>query len=148
MHQHRGRDDCKIIHHHFACQLRWITDDTAIAHQHIVCNVHTLHQQVIRANNSFTFGCRATVNGHVFADDVVIAHLSSIFFSLELQVLRDGTNYSTREERIALADARSVKHGDAVHQAVIFSNHHIFIDVAKRTDFAALANHSFGMHVC
>ena len=111
-------------------------------------HVHALHEEVVGADHGFAFGGRAAVDGHVLANGIVIADFGGSFFSLKFQVLRNSTDHCAGEHKVAVAHARAAQEGYAVHEAVACANHDVFVDVAEWSDFTALADNGFGVHVC
>ena len=78
------RDNGKIVDHHLASKLCRVADDAAIADHAVVSHVHILHQQVVASYDGLTLRGRATTDGNILADGVVVANLTSRLFALEL----------------------------------------------------------------
>ena len=148
MNQHMGTQYSIVVDDHFTCQFRAVADDAAITHDDIVSHVHALHEQVVAAYHSLSFGLGAAVDGHVLAYFVVVAHLGGGFLAHELQVLWYGTDDGSGEDDVALADARPIEHGDTVHQGVVVTDDHVLVNVAKGANLTVLTNLCFRMDVC
>ena len=106
-----------------------------------------LHQQVVAAHMGAALCCRSAVDGHILAYLVVVANLCRRVLARKLEVLRDGTDYSSGEEDVAIADACAVEHSDTVHKHVVVADDHPFVDIAESADFAVLADDGLGMHI-
>ena len=141
-------DDGEVVDYHFSGKLRSVADDASVSKEDVVCHVHTLHQQVVAADNGTSLGGSATVDGDILADDVVVADFGSGFFPAELKVLGNGTDDGSGENAVSVADTRPAEDGDGVHEHVVVADDHIGVDEAEGTDFAVLSDFRFRMDVC
>ena len=148
VHQHIGTQNGKVVDGYLASQLCAIANDDAIANDGVVSDMHAFHQQVIIAYNSTPLGSRATVDGYILTNLVVVAYFCRAFLSTELEVLWNGTDDGTREEDIAVADTSAIKHGYAVHKSVIVAYDNSLINIAEGTYLAILTYNGLGMYVC
>ena len=148
VHQHVGAQDGVVVDDNLAGQLGAVADDDAVADKRIVGHMHALHEQVARAYDGAALGCRATVDGHVLANLIVVAYLCRALFAPELEVLGNSADDCTREEDVAVADACAVEHRHTVHQRVVVADDNAFVNVAEGTDLAVLAYDGFGVYVC
>ena len=145
--EHTRTDDGKIVNHHLAGNLRTVADDAAAADEAVVPHVHPFHQQVVAPHDGAAFGSRAAVDGHIFADGIVVADFGRGLFTTKFQILRDGTNHSARKERVVVPHACAAQQRHRVHQMIVVANHHIGVDKTERADFAVVTNDGVGMNV-
>ena len=110
--------------------------------------MHALHEQVVAAHDGASLGCRAAVDGHVLAYLVVVANLCCCLLAPELEVLRNGTDDSTGEEDVAVADACAVEHCHTVHQGIVVADDNAFVDVAEGAYLTVLANDGLRVYIC
>ena len=110
--------------------------------------VDPFHQQVIVTYNGTSFGCCATVDGHIFADGIIVTYLGSCFFAPELQVLRNSTDDSAGKNGVTVSDAATIQDTGVGHYLVVVTDDYILVNEDKGSDFHVLADLRFGMDVC
>ena len=106
------------------------------------------HDEAVIADDSTAFGGGAAVDGNALADGGVVTDDGEGLFTTEFEVLGNGTDDGTGEERVATAHACAGEKGDAVHEAVAFADDDVFVDEAEGAYFATLTNLGFGVDVC
>ena len=111
-------------------------------------HVHILHQQVAIADNGLAFRGRATADGNIFTDGIVVTYLASSLFATELQVLRLRRNAATGEKLIARANASAEMDGDIVEEFVVVTDDNILVDDAEGTNDVAVAELCLGVNHC
>jgi len=148
VHQHTSTQNGVIVDDYLACQLGAVTDNAAVSHNGIVCNMRSLHEQIVVAHDCASLCSRASIDGHVLAYLVIVAYLCRTLFATELEVLRNGTDDSTWEEDVSIANASAIKHSHTVHQRIVVANNHSLVNIAEGTYLAVLTNDGFGMYVC
>ena len=120
----------------------------SVAYLGVVCHVYALHQQVIVAHAGVSLGGGAPVDGHVFADEVIVAYFGGGFLALELQVLGHGADDGAWEDGVAVADARAVEDVGVGHDPVVVANHYVLVDEHEGADLYVFSYLGFGMDVC
>ena len=148
MDEHGGADIGAVVDNHLAGHLGRIADDAVAAQRDIVSDVDALHEQIVRADDGPALGRRAAIDGDILADAVAVADDGRRLFAAELEVLRDGADHRSGEDRVAVAYSGAAQDGDAVHQNIVVADLHVFIDVAECTYFTILADFRFGVYVC
>ena len=108
VHQNVGTDDGVVVDDDFTGQFGAVADDTIVSYKSIMGYMYAFHQQITTAYAGFAFCRRTTVDCYVLTDFVVIADFGCGFFSPEFQILRYGTDNSSRKNDIAVADTCSV----------------------------------------
>ena len=111
-----------------------------------MCHMHVLHQQVAVTDDSLPLRCRATADGDVLADGVVVANLAGRLLALELQVLRLGGDGSPREELIVIANAGSEVNGDIVQEPVVVSYDDVLVYHAEGAYHVVVAQFCLGVN--
>ena len=102
--QAAAADNSKIVNLHFSGYLGSIPDDDMIFQYAVVCNMGICHDQAIVSDNGFSFrGCSA-VDRNTFADRRIVSDFCGCLFSVELQVLWNTGNYSSRENGTVVSD--------------------------------------------
>ena len=90
-----------VVYDDFAGELSGVADDDVVAHDTVMRDVAAFHEEIAAANNGFAFGCRATVDGDVLTDFVVVPNDGECVFAAELEVLGDGTDDGTGEDGVS-----------------------------------------------
>lgn len=146
MNQDVGAENGKVIDDHLSGNFRGVTNDASVPKDYVVCDVHSLHEKIVAADNGFAF-CRSTsIDSDVFSNGVVVADFSGGFLSLELQVLRYGSDDCARENGVVTSHACAGKQGYAVHERVVVADFYVFVDVAERNDLKSFTDDGFGMN--
>lgn len=147
VHEYTCAEDSLVVDNGLTSQLGAVADDALAAHNGIMSHVHALHEQIVAAHHCLSLGCRTAVDGDILAYLVVVPYLGRGVLTPELEVLRNGTDDSSREEDVAIADTRSVEYGHAVHQRIVITNDHAPVNVAEGTYLTILAYPCLGMDV-
>src|SRR5437762_2954472 len=106
-----------------------------IANRAVVANMSIGHQEYVAAQprDSSAFG-RAPVDGHVFADGVVIADLDAGLLPAKTQVLGLHADGAKRKEAIMGADLRRTLDGHMRNQFAALTQFHSRANYAKRAN--------------
>ena len=71
--------------------------------------MHTLHEHVVGAQDRLATLVRATVDDHILADDVHVAHDDLRVGTLEIEILRQGSDDGALVDLVAVAHACAVE---------------------------------------
>ncbi|MNP13907.1 hypothetical protein D3C76_1062070 [compost metagenome] len=107
-----ARQDRPVPHVHMAGQRRVVDQDAMIANDTVVTDVRIGHDQVVVTDRGFrTVLHGATVNGHAFADHIVIADHQTRRFTLVLEVRGVFADRGKLVDAVVPADAgRALEH--------------------------------------
>ena len=108
-------------------------DNAVIANLAVVGNVGVGHDERIASHAGYALsaGLRTPVDGGALADVHPVSNLHPAFFSLEFEVLRDGTHHGARKYGAVLSHFYVVQDGGSVHDVATVSNLHILINVGE-----------------
>src|SRR5579871_682738 len=128
-------DHRPFLHRDVACEGRGVDEHRMIANKAVVAYVRVGHDQYVAPD----LGCaaalhRSAIDGYVFANYVVIAHLEKSLFPGESHVLRRKPNRAEREELIVGADPAWAFDDHVCGEAAVFAQLHIRSDNAVGTN--------------
>src|SRR5262249_51792701 len=107
MHRTKRADRGPVLNHDMPSQSRSVGHDHVIANHTVVRDVSVCHDQTVVAQASHSAALRrSAIDGHILADDIVIAYLKSRWFACVADVLWGKADGGEREKSIAGADFR------------------------------------------
>ena len=136
-----------VAHLDLAGQRHAVGKDAVAAHHVIVGDMHIGHQQIVAADHRLAARRRTAGDGHAFADIVVIADLGGRILSLELQILRQAGDRSSRMDFATLADACTVVDDGTRADPAVVADSDVTRYIGKRFYGHVLADHGIGMNV-
>ena len=136
-----------IAYHAVAGNLRAVAEHAAVAHHRVVGDVDTLHQEVPIAQHGLTTSIRATVDDHVLANGVVVADGHEALRTIEIEVLRQGSNHRALKHLVVLAHARTTEYADEGIEDAVVANFHVVLNVDEGIYLAVVADFRLGRDV-
>ena len=91
-------DNSKIVNLHFSGYLGSIPDDDMIFQYAVVSDMRVCHDQAVVSDYGFTLRRCSTVDRNALADSGIVTYFCGCLLSVELQVLWNTGNYSSRED--------------------------------------------------
>lgn len=118
--QATATDHGGIIDLDFTGELTSIGHNDSVAKAAIVSNVIVSHNQAILTDHGFALRGSAAVDGDTLAESSTITDISVSFLTLELKILRDGSDHSAGEDGDTIPDTRAGEDGDiSIDDAII-----------------------------
>ncbi len=135
--------DHEIADHHVARQGRVVGEDAVVTDDAIMGDVHIDHEQVAAAHLGQALILHGTtVEGAVFANDVVVANLEEGALAGVLLVLAILTDGGVLEDLVATTDlGRALDHHMGTHPGVV-TDFYFGADDRKGADFNPFTDHS------
>ena len=130
MHECATADDSEVIDLHFSCQLRAVRHNDVVMQDAIMRDMAVRHDQIVGANDGFSFGSSTAMDGDELTEDTVISDDSPGLFAAELQVLGDTADDGIRKDMAIIAED------------------HIIINIGERIYRDVLADLSLRAHIC
>ncbi len=132
-----------IFHDYMTGESSGIGQEHVVANRGIVADMGIGHDQRVAADpcHSAALG-RASVDGHTFANDVLVANLDTRIFSAEAQVLRLDADGAKRKEPVTGADLCRAVDDNVRDQFATLSQFHI------RTHDTIGADRTRGWNLC
>ena len=140
--------DGVVVDDYLAGDFRRVAYDAVAAYDDVVRDVDALHEEVVAADYGLALGCRASVDGHVLTDEVVVADDGDGVLAPELEVLGHCAYDRAGEDGVAVAYPRAGQDGAVRHQLVAVADDDVAADVDEWFDLDILANLGTGMDVC
>jgi hypothetical protein len=128
------------VHHDFTGHSNIKADNAMIANRAIVPNVRISHDQRVVPDDSFPFGCRSPVYGHVFANDGVVTYFNRCIFSFVFKILRSSGDYRARRHLAVFANPGTTLNIDTISDDCIVTNNNIIGNGRKISDANILSN--------
>ena len=129
MHECATADDSEVIDLHLTCQLRAVRHNDVVMQDAIMRDMAVRHDQIVGANDGFSFGSSTAMDGDELTEDTVISDDSPGLFAAELQVLGD-----TADDGIG-------------KDMAIIAEDHIIINIGERIYRDVLADLSLRAHI-
>lgn len=148
MTQHRAADNGIVVDNHLTGKFSGVAYDAAVAQHTVVGYMHALHQKVVAAHLGGSLGCRATGNGNILTNTIVVAYDACGLLARELKVLWLGAYAGSGEYLVAASDAGAYMHSDTVHEVIVVSNFGILVYVTERTDYIVVSELCLGVDIC
>ncbi len=101
MNEHHRADDGKVINDDLTRKFSGVTHDDAASKLTVMSDMGVFHDEVVASHHGFTFGRRATVDGHILTYTVGVANDGERFLSPELEVLRNTTDHRSWKDRVS-----------------------------------------------
>src|SRR5574344_3001096 len=95
MNHDASADNGIVVNNYFSCNFGSISDNAFVSEIDVMSDVNTFHEEIVVANNCFSFCCCATIDGDIFTNLVIIAYLGRRFFAPEFQILGNGADNGT-----------------------------------------------------
>ena len=136
-----------VIDLDFAGKLCGVGDDDIVADNAIVRHVRICHDETVVAYYSFIFRGSTAVDGNTFADGCIIADNSNGVFASELQILRNGSDYGSREYCTVAAYPCAFEYGDIAADTGSLANFDIAVNCNKRVDDDSRCDLGCGVYI-
>lgn len=145
-----------ILRHDVAGEGRAVGKDAIVSQPAVVCDVDPDHEKISRADLRHFMLARRTMNGHAFANQVIVADREVAAFAFELHVLRFPAERGVFEDAISFAQRRvAFDNGVRTDFAARPDPHAVFNDdvrsdlyiggnFGKRTNYGCRMNHHAG----
>ena len=115
-------------------QSRPIGKDTIVFQDAVVSDVHTDHEIISRADACCHVLTRGAMNGHIFANQIVIADQESARFAPEFHILRFASEGGMFENAIPFAQGRVALHDRMRSDLAAGADEHALFDDGVRPD--------------
>ncbi len=132
-------DNCEIRALHLASELASVGNNDVVAENTVMAEVAVCHDEVVAAKDSLTPRSSATIDGSALADGVVVANLASGLLALELEVLRDATDYGVLRNAVVLAHTGAPTYSGAIEDFATITNDNIVLDDGEGANLYVVA---------
>ena len=131
----------------FSCDTDVTNKNTVISHCAIVSHVGVGHKQGIAADlcNPLAAGFGASVDGGTFTHCHIVSKFHIGHFSVEFEVLRNGSHNGPRENAAVFAHLHIVENGGVGKDFAVVSDFDEFVNISVRAHFHIFAE--FGIRV-
>jgi hypothetical protein len=125
-----------------------IAEDDVVLKDAIVGYVTVRHDEAVGADDGFSFGGCAAIDGCTFADGGVVAYFGRGYFSLEFEVLRNACDYCSGEYGAVAADSGAV-HDDGVGMDMaVVAYCYVLLDYGEGFDSYVVTDDGIWMYYC
>lgn len=129
-----SRDNRVIPDHAVPCQAAVVGKNDVIAKLAVVGDMGVAEKQIVRADPSRKFFMRATVDGAVFAKNIVITYLKRGWLADVFQILSLPTHHCERKKLVLPAESRDALQHHMTVQDTSVSERDVGSDHAVRAD--------------
>ena len=120
-------DDGAVVYLDLSCHLGGVGHDDIIVQYAVMGYMAVRHDEVVVTNHGLAFAGGTAVNGDTFAKAVVVAYLDGGVLTGELEVLRNSTNDSAREDVVTFTHANTgADDGVGIDDAVFVDDDVVF----------------------
>src|SRR5580658_5573585 len=131
-----------IFNSYVAGQRGVIGKNAVAAHLAVVPYVHVTHQQVARANASYTSAAHSSAaNGYAFANRILFADYRLSWLALIFQVLRRHADRRERINHVPRSHSGAPVEHNMRDEPALLAQHHVRADGAEGPHFARLRNY-------
>src|SRR5260221_2377226 len=139
---------CPIADGNMSGYLCIIAHDAIIAHNAIMCQVAISHKQAIFTYLRFFFYSCAAVHRYKLTNRCAITNIYVGIFTLEFQILRNGSNYSTWKNAAVLTNSCPFHNSYIGPDPCSITHLHILMDYSKRINLYIGSKPCIRMNIC
>lgn len=103
-------------------------------------DVRPFHEEVVRPDNCFSSDMSSSVDDHIFANDVIVAHDKFTPLAHETEILWYRSYYRTLMYLVAISHSRSLQNADEWKDNTVVAYDDVILDIGKRIYLTALSN--------
>ena len=129
-----------------SCNFATVTYNHAVVQLYVVADVYTFHDEVVSSDDSLPAGMCGAVDDHVLTDNVVVAYNKFRIFTLEIKILRYGSQYGALVHCVAPPHAGSVHDADEWKDAAAVTYDDVALYIGERHDSYVFTYLSLGIY--